>query len=126
MRFFIFCVVSVLVCSCATLTPKTNEEKVAERADDFIQLLVSKDLESARNYTTPAYRKGVAPGRFKSKFLGAANWTKAGVKSVICESDYCKVAYSVDYYNPMVRDHLSTELNYRWIQVDGQWWIYIK
>ncbi|MBU2887572.1 hypothetical protein KO507_17540 [Gilvimarinus agarilyticus] len=124
-KFFLISLMVGAVSSCASLT-KTPEERVTKRAGEFVQYLVAKDLESARQYTTPAYRKSVPVGRFKSKFLGAANWTSGKIKTVDCIEDYCKVVYDIEYYSPVVRESLRTELSYRWIESDGKWWVFIK
>lgn len=75
-RVFGISVLAVLLSACSALPQKTKEEVVAKRADEFAQYLVNQDFDSAREYTTPAYRKSVPEKHFKSKFFGALNWKK--------------------------------------------------
>lgn len=111
---------------CALQMAKSDEDIVRQKAQQRLDALLAKDFEKAYSFASPAYRKNVSLNRHKPKVLGATMWIKGEIMSVDCKSDYCDVRSKILYRSPQVRMDLPTEIENRWIKIDGQWWIYHK
>jgi len=101
------------------------EEIVRERAQAWADDLLAGDVESAWELTSPAYRQFASAGQYKGQVAGTGRWTSAVVDSVRCSEDVCEVGLKVDYH--IKRFDMSNQrvLEQKWIQVDGDWWLYV-
>jgi hypothetical protein len=88
-------------------------------------LLLGKDLDGAYAFTSPVYREFAKPGHYHARIAGAGNWTSAEVEKVECQEDYCQVRMIVEYEIKHMKVHNRRPLDYRWIEVDDQWWLYV-
>lgn len=116
---------ALLITGCAGLgAPKTPEEQVAKRAQQRLDALMKWDLEKAISYTTPSFRQRSNTADYSRRYLGMRNWTEAKVGSVTCMENRCDVKVLATY--PVIHSKSSTTrpIDERWVQLDGQWYIY--
>ena len=105
--------------------PPTPEEVVRERAQAWADALLAKDLEAAYQFTSPNYRQFSAVGKYHARVAGAGNWREAAVADVDCSEQICDVKMIVKYYIPQMKMVNETRLDYRWVELDGAWWLYV-
>ena len=103
----------------------TNEDIVKERAQSWADALLRKDLDSAFALTSPTYREFAKPGHYHARIAGAGNWTTAEVDRVTCEEGFCNVRMVVEYEIKHMQVKNRRPLDYRWAEVDGEWWLYV-
>jgi hypothetical protein len=121
-------ILAVSVMGCAEDSPPpppTPEEVVRERAQAWADALLAKDLEAAYQFTSPNYRQFSAVGKDHARVAGAGNWREAEVTEVDCSEQTCEVQMIVKYYIPQLKMVNETRLEYRWVQLDGEWWLYV-
>lgn len=126
-RLFLFVLMVFVVTGCSVMgPPKSDEEIVTQRGQEWLNALVKKDFKTAWGYTSPAFRSGNDVASYKLRVAGAADWVEAAVHSASCEESRCEVKYSIVYSlarlgvkNTQYRDNV-------WIKIDGKWWIYQK
>ena len=121
-------ILAVSVMGCAEESPPqpaTPEEVVRERAQSWADALLAKDLEAAYQFTSPNYRQFSAVGKYHARVAGAGNWREAEVTGVDCSEQTCEVEMIVKYYIPQMKMVNETRLEYRWVQLDGEWWLYV-
>lgn len=103
----------------------TPEELVRERAQAWADALLAKNLEAAYQFTSPNYRQFSAVGKYHARVAGAGNWREAEVTEVDCSEQTCDVHLIVKYYIPQMKMVNETRLEYRWVQLEGEWWLYV-
>ena len=122
-----------------TPSPKVEEKKpeeiVSARAAERWQELMQLDFEGAYAYLAPSVKTVLSADGFKRRYSldprqTKAPWTKAEVRSIVCtDNESCNVQVYVEsvpnipQFKGMVT---SATIDERWIQQDGQWWLYIK
>lgn len=118
----------LLSVGCASIfDPAPPEERVANRSQERLDLLMAGDIGIAYEYTTPGYRTAQDARRYGARWAGAAMWMSANVHRVSCSggevSEVCKVTVKVTYRMP---PHAVTDtfLFEEWILLDGEWFIY--
>lgn len=116
----------LLLAGCATSPSGTPEEQVARRAQERLDALMGGDLDKAMEYTTPAYRQANTRGQYGALYAGVGNWTEARVREVACEGERCDVKILVSYEMSRPRITNTRPLDEVWIQVNGQWSIYLN
>ncbi len=104
---------------------ETPEDRVRERAQAWGDALLRKDLEAAFALTSPSYREFAEEGHYHARIAGAGNWTSAEVDRVTCTPDFCDVRMIVEYEIKHMKVKNRRPLDYRWTEVDGQWWLYV-
>lgn len=111
---------------CAQLMPPP-EEVVRERSQARLNALIDDEVELAYSFSTPSYRSSVPIGAYYANFAGAGAWTKATVSKVECQKDVCDVSVLVTYKLTRlgIAEH-TRPLKEKWLNVDGEWWIYTK
>ncbi|MDO3385238.1 hypothetical protein QWI17_05225 [Gilvimarinus sp. SDUM040013] len=118
---------TLIVAGCAgQFKSSTPEETVGRLAQERLDALLAKDLEKAYEFTSPAYRSSVSLARYKPHVAGAAGWKSGKIDSVSCEEQLCDVRYIVTYRTAFIKTDLTTQINERWINIDGNWWLYQK
>jgi hypothetical protein len=119
-------ILTVVMTGCAEKgPPPTPEEAVRERAQAWADALLAKNLDAAYAMTTPGYRNYASVGQYHARVAGAGNWRKAEVTEVDCLEQACQVKVLVTHYIPQMKMESSTPLDYRWIEIDGEWWLYV-
>ena len=115
---------AALLSACAG--EQTPEERVMARAQDRLELLMAGDFEESMRYTTPSYRQSRTLDYYTRAFLGAAGWEDVEVVEAVCDNAACDVTYKLTY--PTLQSGLvnTRTMAERWIQVDGDWFIYLK
>lgn len=114
--------VSLLVACAEPLSP---EEAVRVRAQGWMDALLNGDLESAYDYTSPSYRQFATAGRYNARVEGAVGWDTGEVDTVECEGQVCQVRFIVEYEIKQMGVRNRRPLDYKWIQVEGDWWLYV-
>jgi hypothetical protein len=111
---------------CATVaTVKTDEEQVAERAQEWLDAVRQMDFGKAVTYTTPAFRQTPAAAAYSGRYAGANTWTAGEVGKIECQQvDRCDVQIMVTYQLGRPRIENSRPLDKVWIKVENQWYIY--
>jgi hypothetical protein len=103
----------------------SREAIVRERAQAWADALLAGDLDVAFSYTSPVYRQFSRPGAYHARVGGAGNWRAAEVEQVTCSEEYCTVIVMIDYYIPQMDIENTRPLEYRWVEHEGQWWLYV-
>lgn len=117
----------VLVSGCAgQFKAQTPEEEVAQLSQARLDALLAKDIERAYKFTSPAYRSSVSLARYRPHVAGVGGWQSASVESVSCEEQVCDVRTNITYRTAMIKADIPTQITERWINIDGNWWIYQK
>ena len=98
---------------------------VSERAEAWVQALLAGDYRAAYEYTTPGYRQFSSAGSYHARVAGTALWKTAEVDSVICEETLCNVRFIVEYPGYRNSGDVRRPRDYRWIQSEGRWWLYV-
>jgi hypothetical protein len=120
-------ILAVSVVGCAEESPPpTPEELVRERAQAWADALLAKNLEAAYQFTSPNYRQFSTVGKYHARVAGAGNWREAEVTKVDCSEQTCDVQMIVKYYIPQMKMVNETRLEYRWVQLEGEWWLYVS
>lgn len=110
---------------CAVLTPKTPEEQVSARADDFWKARISGDYAKAYSYATPAYRGVRTPRAYQLQFGSGAAIERAEVHKVVCAPQRCEVQMKLSVLPFLVGvkiPPIDTYVDEVWLLEDGQWW----
>lgn len=110
---------------CAMLAPKTPEQQVSARADDFWKARRAGDFEKAYAFSTPAYKKLKSTQDYKLQFGAGASVGSSEVNKVVCEPQRCDVQMKLSVTPALVgikMKAIDTYLNEVWLLEDGQWW----
>ena len=113
---------------CANLGDQQNlpdDEAVRVRAQAWADALLDDDLKKAYAYTSPAYRSSSTLGSYNARVAGRDTWKAMEVKSVKCAEDVCDVSYTLEYRLNRANRLNTRAMDYRWIKVKGQWWLYV-
>lgn len=114
---------------CALLQDAPPEERVAQRAQERIDLLMSGQTERSYGYTSPGYRTAKSPQEYASNWAGVAMWLSANVAKVECVDltpvQRCEAVVKVSFKAPR-QDVTDTHVRETWLLLDGEWYLYIK
>ena len=126
----IICVVfMVALKGCAVFTSMPPEERVAQRAQERLDLMWSGEMKASYDYTTPGYRSARTWTEYKANWLGVGMWKEAEVHSVDCGDleppSRCDATIRVVFVAPRQMP-LTTYLKEQWLLVDGDWYLYQK
>ena len=116
----VFAVVAMaFLAGCATVG-RSDQDVVAERAQERWNLLVKNDFAAAHGYISPAGRELVTPEAYASS-LRKNFWTGAKVGDVVCKQpDACEVDVWIEYqYRGM---KMKTPVHEKWIKQKSDWW----
>lgn len=119
----VVCAMAVLA-GCSTLSPKTPEEAVAERAQARWDAILKKDGEQMHSYMRPQYRTLHTVDETRKSY-GDTLATSAKIYRTTCEEARCTVRVVLNVVNPALRTSVKTldvvheEL---WVREQGQWW----
>ncbi|UTF59839.1 hypothetical protein [Gilvimarinus sp. DA14] len=112
------------VTGCALLEPKSDEEVVAQRAQEWSNALLEQDYSSAYAYTSPGFKSRESARKYTKRYAGSGIWINTNVEKVACEVDTCEVVVKVRYKIQKQNLTASTLLTEKWVKVDGDWWLY--
>lgn len=116
-------------CSGMTTKNQTPEEAVVERAQARYDALMKKDqkgLEEALSYTTKSFRDITSAAEYQGRYGGRAGWESADVQKAMCDESVCEVSIKVVFKTHRINVPLNTYIDEKWIEVDGEWWVYHK
>lgn len=116
-------ILASLLVACAE--PLSPEEAVRLRAQGWMDALLAGDLEGAYGYTSPSYRQFATAGRYHARVEGAGSWDVGEVDTVECEDQVCQVRVIVEYEIKQMGVRNRRPLDYKWIEVEGDWWLYV-
>jgi len=125
-RSGVFCSMAVCFAGCATMSPVSPEDQVRERAQQWLDALMSYDIERAYEFTSPAYRSAHGLRHYAKAYAGKDMWRSAEVSDVHCdlvaEFGQCDVTFLVTYRGFMMKEDMTTQLPQQWVKVDGEWY----
>lgn len=101
------------------------EETVNIRAQAWADALMARNIEAAYGFTTPAYREYSSTKRYNSMVRGSLRWSAAAVESVQCDEEVCTVRVVVDYEVKRYGIKNRRPIEYKWLKIEGQWWLYV-
>ena len=117
---------AILLSGCASLSPKTTEEVVAQRANERWNLMRADKFEPSYEYTAPSYRAVKDAKSYRTLYGPAASWTDAKVAKVECSSEAaCNVVMEVTVKNvsPMRSvPTLTTAIDESWVKEGDRWY----
>ncbi len=128
-RFFRLTLAALLVSTsgCALLQGAPPEERVAQRAQERLDLLMAGQMERSYGYTTPGYRTAKSPPQYARNWVGSAMWLSATVVKVECvdltPSQRCEAVVSVNF-KPARQAPTETHVRETWLLIDGEWYLY--
>jgi hypothetical protein len=104
------------------------EQAVAERAQARWNALLAGDWETAYDFASPAYRGLVDVPGFRARLGGQASWLGATVRDVQCRDEVCEAVVRLKFMSPppIIGGELETDYKEKWINADGEWWIFLK
>ncbi|MES2817365.1 MAG: hypothetical protein V4812_00060 [Pseudomonadota bacterium] len=122
------CLMAVMS-ACSSFQPKSDIEAVKDRAQDRMDAMLAKDMESAYAFMSPGYRNTHALSLFVSSLGGGANrLVSAEAREARCDEDACTVFVYAQYrYGSATATDKDAGAYERtneekWIKVDGKWW----
>lgn len=118
---------------CASVSTRSPEETVAERATERWAGLIKGDFAKAYQYNTPGYRGMVSQQRFLETRGREGKVTGGSTYKVTCESaDKCTARMKLTAFAPMLSGsgkgpmEVVTYVDETWILEEGQWWYFEK
>ena len=101
------------------------EDAVKIRAQAWADAVMARNVEAAYGFTTPNYRDFASAQRYAAEVAGSLLWTAIEVESVECDEDVCAVRLMIDYKFKKYGIKNSRVAEYKWLQLAGQWWLYV-
>jgi hypothetical protein len=122
----LMCLISVLS-ACASMSPRTPEDAVRERAQSRWNALLAGKWDEAYQYLSPGSRAMMSFDRYRGSFGSVVSWKSAQVHAVSCpQPDRCTASIKVTYVPTLRRGTLSTietSVEEIWLLDAGQWWL---
>lgn len=122
--FKLICV-GFLLAGCTSVAPVqkvalTAEQKVMARVQARWDILLTKDLDKAYEFLSPATRVTLSKDVYKLR-INPAYWRGATAKSATCKEEVCdvKVELKIMVLAKLPVDQMIEE---KWILDQGQWW----
>ena len=121
-------VMITLATGCAEMGLKPDgpaDEVVRQRAQLWADNLRAGDIEGAWALTSPSYRQFSTWKQYYPFVQGSGHWTSATVDTVKCTEDVCDVSIMIEYELRNLKVANKRALDYKWIEVDGDWWLHV-
>jgi hypothetical protein len=118
----------VLASGCGDFGGKPHlppDEAVKARAEAWADALLAGDLQGAWAYTSPNFRQFSSAKDYSRFVLGSGRWTSAVVDTVHCADDVCEVTIIIEYDIKRMKMTNRRPLDYKWVLVDGDWWLHV-
>mgnify|MGYP001347117565 FL=1 len=127
-QFFRMALIALLLVNgCAVLHDAPPEERVAQRAQERVDLLRRGQIEPANRYPTPGYRTTKSPQEYARNWVGVGMWLSATIVKVECDDltpvQRCEAVMRVSFNAPR-QDVADTHLRETWLLLDGEWYLY--
>ena len=130
-RIFRLALIALLlpINGCALFQETPAEERVAQRAQEWLDLLMSGQMERSYGYTTPGYRSIRTLGQYAVNWVGSGMWLSANVARVDCTdlvpTQRCEAVIKVHF---KAARQAASETHFRetWLLLDHQWYLYQK
>lgn len=108
-------------------TPQDPKVVLTERANQYWQAKIKKDIQKVYEYEDPEFRKKVSFSDYAMYFGGAAiQWVEAVVKKVDIQGTDAKVYTRIRYYSlstaPFQQDGRVRTIADQWRLIDGKWY----
>ena len=117
-------IVAIMLFAACT-EPLAPEEAVRQRAQAWMDALLASDLEGAYAYTSPSYRQLANVGRYHARVQGSGRWITGEVSNVVCQEHVCQVRVTIEYEIKRMGIRNRKPMDYKWIEADGEWWLYV-
>lgn len=116
---------AALLAGCATNPAQTPEDIVRVKSKEYWVSLLSGKFETAYESTSPSYRRVNSFAKYRGAFGQGAQWLRAEVTGVRCESEKC--AASVDItVKPLIQGFsgtITSGIEEQWVLEGGRWWL---
>ena len=113
-------VLAVVLSACATVSPRTPEAIVKDRAQARWDALVKGDFNAAYGYLSPGSRSVTSATDYAAS-LRSGFWKSAVVEKVECRSaQSCDVGATIEY--ELMGMRTKTPLRETWIRDGSEWW----
>jgi hypothetical protein len=123
----VFVAAAGLLAGCASnsASPKSDEQQVSQRSDEFWVARLTHQAEKAYQYTPPSYRQIKDLERFRFEFSGLPVTGARTLESVSCNEARCVAKHKLVTSSPLSPNlAVPVYLEEIWIKEDGQWWIF--
>ena len=118
--------VGALSLGCASVPPVAPEEEVRPRLEAWLESLLASDLESAYEFTSPAYRSAHGLRQYSKAYGGRDMWRQVEIGEIKCnvtaEYGQCDVVLLVTYKGFLMEHEMTTQLPQTWVRVDDVWY----
>ncbi len=101
------------------------DEVVRQRAQLWADNLRADNIEGAWALSSPSYRQFSTWKQYYTFVQGSGRWTSATVDTVHCSEDVCEVSVMVKYEVKHMNMTNERALDYKWVKVDGDWWLHV-
>lgn len=107
----------------------TPEDIVRDKAQARFEAFLDKKREGlvkALSFTTPSFRSVNTEKEYASRYGGRGQWESADIEKVSCEESVCEVSIKLVFRSHRIPMPVTTFLQEKWIEIDGEWWVYHK
>lgn len=122
----IFFGLGALLVGCVTVPPEAPEEEVRPRVEAWLGSVLASDMESAYEFTSPAYRSAHGMRHYAKAYAGRDMWRQVEISDIKCnvtaEYGQCGVVLLVTYRGFLMEHEMTTQLPQTWVRVDGVWY----
>jgi len=117
--------IAVLSACAATGPARPPEELVAERAQAYIDAMLSGDFQAAHGMLVESAQERLSVDDYRQRYAGVGGWVAGQVTDVQCEPERCEVRWLLRY-RMMFRGSLESEQVQEqvWLLERGQWRLY--
>lgn len=112
---------------CASMSARTPEELVAQRAQERWDALIARNFSKAYGYLQPQYRKDNTLEKYVARFGDAGAWKAVQIHETTCEPERCTVRVrltSANYVPNFAKamPEITSYFDEIWVREDGRWW----
>ncbi len=114
--------------ACASFAPKTPEQSVTQRSQEYWDARIKGDKAKAYTYAHPSYKQVASEKDFALQFPGTFA-KSVQIQKVECDTEKCTVGVNMKVTPPIIGSKLKDIDMYvseSWLLDGGQWWIYLK
>lgn len=112
---------------CASMSAKTPEEVVTQRAQERWDALIARNFKKAYGYLQPKYREENSVEKYVARFGDAGEWKAVQIHEATCEAERCTVRVRLTSINNVPNftkafPEITGYFDEVWVREDGRWW----
>ena len=108
-----------LMAACATVSPRSSQDIVRDRAQARWNALVQGDVKAAYEFFSPGSRTTMSLADFATG-IRLGFWKAVVVDQVECGADSCEVSSTIEYDHRGMR--VKTPHRETWVREGSNWW----